>query len=1088
MLKPDGSVNLSSGISGSFDATGWRMEIGAGGTPRFEPATATANRSASREDVYWDDRFPAPSVNYISALLPDGAGGLYAAGEFTIGGPRTSGVAYWNGSSWSLLGALPGGWVTDFAMIGSNLYACGGFSTIGGVAANNIAKWDGSSWSSLGAGTTFQCYALAAIGTDLYVGAPGQVLKWNGSSWTQSWSVEGLAFQLAAIGNDLYLGGSFDSVDGVAASCLAKWNGSVWAPVGGGTNGAVHILLAHGTDLYAGGTFGSAGGASARNIAKWNGSSWSALGEGVADWVEGLAAVGDQLYAGCYSDSVGVMRWNGTSWSQAGSRKLTWCKDLKSDGGVLYYGGCKEWPLLKWDGAVWSGVGTDLDGPVTAVAVNGTDFYAGGHFTAIGGVRANGVAKWNGTSWSALGTGVGDSMTGVRALEVSGNDLYAGGDFLTAGGVPVNGIAKWNGAAWSALGRGVSAPDGYCVYAIQASGSNVYAGGSFASAGGTSARNIAQWDGSSWHALGSGTRGAVYALEQFQGKLYAGGSFDMAGGRTVNAVAVWNGASWSAVGHTPATHDSGSCVNALLACGNDLFVGGSFSRMGDLQANNTAIWDGSSWSRAGTDPGPVYAFANAGGTVYAAGAGGVLMWTEAHWLAVGSGFDSAVVGLAASGRSLLCCGSFSTAGNKPSFGVAQLEPRVNVTTAALSASPGAMTIGNDVYGFHKPAVQTNAGTLVTSSAGLPAEVTVDQAPEIEYDSRRINGAFSLMPAGVEFGGTGANVRVEFSEDDVAAYPGMTPADFRAAEIVYPSGYPAGKEALGLGYVGSELPVPVRIENGRQIYAVNAPVMLTGAVWGAVPITWTRGLADLAVTITDAPDPVKAGAEVLYTLTVANAGPSQADNVRLQYTQPAGTTLVSATSTQGTVQTAGDLLTALLGAVPAGGTATLYVRLIPQAPCTLVNQASVGCEQADPVPANNSVVEYTTVVNGSQTDVADLAGQWVELSASERRSRSGSTWVLKGKLIVTNTGGQNAPGTRVRYYLSNDPLLDAQDRSICEGRVRPVRAGSSATERLCSRLNSGVTPQGMYVLALLDSDSQLPPGTESDNLVVYGPLP
>src|SRR5207247_1634521 len=41
------------------------------------------------------------------------------------------------------------------------------------------------------------------------------------------------------------------------------------------------------------------------------------------------------------------------------------------------------------------------------------------------------VAKWDGNSWTALGSG----MNGlVLALAVSGSDLYAGGLFTTAGG------------------------------------------------------------------------------------------------------------------------------------------------------------------------------------------------------------------------------------------------------------------------------------------------------------------------------------------------------------------------------------------------------------------------------------------------------------------------------------------------------------------------------------------------------------------------------------------------------------------------------------------------------------------------------
>ena len=53
-----------------------------------------------------------------------------------------------------------------------------------------------------------------------------------------------------------------------------------------------------------------------------------------------------------------------------------------------------------------------------------------------------------------VGLGLGDGQRSVYALAVSGTDLYAGGHFTTAGGVTANYIAKWDGSAWSALGSG----------------------------------------------------------------------------------------------------------------------------------------------------------------------------------------------------------------------------------------------------------------------------------------------------------------------------------------------------------------------------------------------------------------------------------------------------------------------------------------------------------------------------------------------------------------------------------------------------------------------------------------------------------
>src|SRR5437667_8123923 len=41
--------------------------------------------------------------------------------------------------------------------------------------------------------------------------------------------------------------------------------------------------------------------------------------------------------------------------------------------------------MAKWDGSSWTALGSGLDGQVRAVAVSGSDLYAGGLFTMAGG-------------------------------------------------------------------------------------------------------------------------------------------------------------------------------------------------------------------------------------------------------------------------------------------------------------------------------------------------------------------------------------------------------------------------------------------------------------------------------------------------------------------------------------------------------------------------------------------------------------------------------------------------------------------------------------------------------------------------------
>jgi hypothetical protein len=362
--------------------------------------------------------------------------------------------------------------------------------------------------------------------------------------------VDGVVHALAVSGSSLYVGGEFDGVDGISAASVAKWNGTAWETLGDGVNGIVLALAVNGTNVYVGGVFTNAGSVSATNIACWNGANWSALGAGLdtddgSGAVSALALLGTNLYAG-------------GAFARAGSVNAT--------------------NLALWKGSAWSAMGTGInneDGTasVSALAVSGTNLYAGGSFTTAGGVAATNIARWNGSTWFALGAGTDGT---ILALAASGTNLYAGGAFGLAGTTAVTNIARWNGSAWAALGASVDE----LVFTIAVSGNSVYVGGAFTLAGGYPAASIARWNGSTWAPLGSGMGGgAVYALATNSTTVYVGGDFDTAGGLNAHNLAQWNGVLWSTIGSGVGNVPFGTVLKVAVS-GVDVYVGGFSARPG----------------------------------------------------------------------------------------------------------------------------------------------------------------------------------------------------------------------------------------------------------------------------------------------------------------------------------------------------------------------------------------------------------------------------------------------------------------------------------------------------------------------------
>ena len=109
-------------------------------------------------------------------------------------------------------------------------------------------------------------------------------------------------------------------------------------------------------------------------------------------------------------------------------------------------------------------------------------------------------------------------------------------------------------------------------------------------------------------------------------------------------------------------------------------------------------------------------------------------------------------------------------------------------------------------------------------------------------------------------------------------------------------------------------------------------------------------ADLSIVMTDAPDPVVAGTNLTYTVTVANAGPSDAANVTASMATPTGTTLVSAPGPIGTLAAGASVQSTFVFTVtPAVLSGTV-----------ITGTATVTSSTTDPNAANNTASTTTTV--------------------------------------------------------------------------------------------------------------------------------
>lgn len=411
-------------------------------------------------------------------------------GDFqNIGEKEASGLAHWNGKSWTEFKHIDQtfgfGGVHTITELHGNWIIGGNFNVVDSIAVGNIAKLnkDTFSWSLLSSRKTF-----------------------NG--------INGDIHAIAVDGEDVYVAGTFITVGAKPISHIAKWDGSEWSSIGKiplSPTPIVRDLLIDGDNIYITGFFSIIDETSVGRIAVYNKvkEEWSTLStSGISGFGTSLAMYEDTLVVGGGFNSVNgqpaksIAGWdiNNETWIDfdLGFNNTVWDVAVQEGfifaGGSFTAGGDPEIGLnriSKWfpETQKWANIGS-VDNSVHAIHTTDSVVYYGGSFKTTQMVQTQGVAAFN-QSGPEFYKQLGDGIQGVvNAFTSIGDTLYAGGNFSNSGPVGMFRVGAWDGAEWSPLGQGIK--DGY-VRTLATDGKHIYVGGSFTKAGDGVSRGIAKW-------------------------------------------------------------------------------------------------------------------------------------------------------------------------------------------------------------------------------------------------------------------------------------------------------------------------------------------------------------------------------------------------------------------------------------------------------------------------------------------------------------------------------------------------------------------------------------------------------------------
>ncbi len=256
---------------------------------------------------------------------------------------------------------------------------------------------------------------------------------------------------------------------------------------------------------------------------------------------------------------------------------------------------------------------------------------------------------------------------------------------------------------------------------------------------------------------------------------------------------------------------------------------------------------------------------------------------------------------------------------------------------------------------------------------------------------------------------------------------------------------------------------------RLLIVLPIAALLLASVFANAGSAAPSGSANLKITKSDSPDPVRVGSSLTYAIGVENLGPSPATGVAVTDNLPKGVDLVSATGPSGACGVQGGKVTCNVGSLDpvgvnyGGAQVTVTIVVVPREAGTIRNTATVKGDQKDPVNGNNKATASTRVLGaatcrGVAATVTGTAGDDVLLGtpgpdvivgfggSDSIVSRAGRDLICAG--AGADTVGAGTAADRVFAGAGPDRLLGRGGPDLLKGSAgNDVIKGGGGADRL-----------------------------------------